>query len=153
MIFKIKAFQLRLFHLNIFVKIVKIVEMNGDLLRNLDIIKNFLVQNLQKVLMDWKILTRKCKNPLTSQLKSRQTVKKCRNFQVSMNFSISFQIVWSGHLMLRQNQEISILVKISWLSRQTFWKCQDFLDCRDKLRPPSLEKMVKFSYEVLIGDM
>jgi hypothetical protein len=43
---------LRLFHLNIFVKIVKIVETNGDLLRNLDMIKNFLVQNLQKVLMD-----------------------------------------------------------------------------------------------------
>ncbi len=26
-------------------------------------------------------------------------------------------------------------IEISWLSRQAFWKCQDFFDCRDLLLP------------------
>ncbi len=36
-------------------------------------------------------------------------------------------------LLSRQNQEISILIKISWSLRSIFWKCWDFLDCRGLL--------------------
>jgi len=73
-------------------------------------------------------------------------------------------------LLSRQNQEISILIKISWSLRSIFWKCWDFLDCRgllfasveieslnreswlrhdrDKLRAPCLHEMLLY---VVIG--
>jgi hypothetical protein len=40
-------------------------------------------------------------------------------------------LVWT--LMSRQNWEVSISTRISRLSRCTFWRCQDFLNCRDSL--------------------
>ncbi len=50
-----------------------------------------------KVLTDWEISTRKYKNPRTSRSRSRQTIKKHWNFQISTNFAISIETFWSGH--------------------------------------------------------
>ncbi len=67
-----------------------------DLSRNLNIVEAFWVWKWWKVSTDWEILTIKYKNPRTSRSRSRQTVKKRQNFQISTNFSISIETFWSG---------------------------------------------------------
>jgi hypothetical protein len=74
----------------------KFVETHPDLSRNLDIIETFWVWKWWKVLTNWEISMTKCKNPRTSPSRSRQTVEKCQNFQILMNFSISIETFWSG---------------------------------------------------------
>ncbi len=108
-IVKFETFQSRLCHVHIFVEIVKIFKIKYFQLRlcHVDI----------KVSTDWEISTRKCKNPLTSRSRSRQTVKKCRNFQISTNFLISIETFWSGH----------------WCQEEIKKSQSRFLDCRDKL--------------------
>ncbi len=64
--------------------------------RNFDIVEAFWVWKWWKVSTDWEILTRKYKNPRTSRLRSRQTVEKRQNFQISTNFSILIETFWSG---------------------------------------------------------
>ncbi len=117
----IETFQSKLWPVKIFAKIVETHRDCQDLLRRIeicwdaarffDIIETFWVWKWWKVLTDWEILTRKCKNPCTCRLRLRKTVVKRRNFQILMNYSIS--------------------TKISLLSRHTFWRCWDFLDCKD----------------------
>jgi hypothetical protein len=74
----------------------KFVETHPDLSRNLDIIETFWVWKWRKVLTNWEISMRKCKNPPTSWSRLRQTVEKRQNFQISMNFSIWIETFWSG---------------------------------------------------------
>ncbi len=62
------------------------------------------------------ISTRKYKNPCTSWSRSRQTVEKRRNFQISTKFSISIEIFLVWTLMSRQNRDISISIETT--SRQ-----------------------------------
>jgi hypothetical protein len=90
-----------------------------DLSRNLDIVKAFWVWKWWKVLTDWEISTRKYKNPCTSQSRSRQTVEKRQNFQISTNFSISIETFWSGSWS-RDEIEIS-------QSRSRYLDCRDLL--------------------------
>ena len=90
-----------------------------DLSRNLDIVEAFWVWKWWKVSTDWEISKRKYKNPRTSRSRSRQTVEKWWNFQISTNSSISIETFWSGH----------------WC-RDEIEKSQSrprFLDCRDTL--------------------
>ncbi len=114
-----------------------------DLSRNLDIVEAFWVWKWWKVLTDWEISTRKYKNPRTSQSRSRQTVKKRQNFQISMKFSILIKIFWSGH-WCRDKIETYFLTlsRFSWLSRLTLWQLRDresrLRPRRDKSRPPRL---------------
>jgi hypothetical protein len=85
---------------------------------------------------------RKCQNPRTSRSRSRQTVEKRQNFHISI------ETFWSGHWCLDE---------ISRLSRHIFWKCRDFLDCRDsqlrhdrdKLRPPGLDLSLVYCFSFL----
>ncbi len=77
-----------------------------DLSRNLDIVEAFWVWKWWKVSTDWEISTRKYKNPRTSRSRSRQTVEKRQNFQISTNFSISIETFWSGR-WYRDKIEIS----------------------------------------------
>ena len=124
-IFKIETFQSRLWRVKIFVEICRdAVEICQDLSRNLNIVEAFWVWKWWKVSTDREILTRKYKNPRTSR--SRQTVEKCRNFQISTKFSISIEIFWSGRWCRDK-------IEISRSSRLTFWRCRDFLNCRDSL--------------------
>ena len=56
--------------------------------------------------------------------------RKIKSLDISRKVSINLDrdfLVWT--LMSRLNREI--LISISWPSRQRFWKCRDFLDCRD----------------------
>jgi hypothetical protein len=53
----------------------------------------------------------------------------CWRSLVTFNRLIIDQDFWT--LMLRLNWEIFISIAISQLSIWAFWKCQDFLDCRD----------------------
>ncbi len=118
-IFKIETFQSRLWRVKIFVEIVKTRRDCRDLSRNLNIVEAFWVWKWWKVSTDWEILTRKYKNPRTSWSRSRQTVEKCQNFQISMNFLISIETFWSGHWCWDEIEKS--------LSRPRF------LDCRDAL--------------------
>jgi hypothetical protein len=77
-----------------------------DLSRNFDIVEAFWVWKWWKVSTDWEISTRKYKNPCTSWSRSRQTVEKRQNFQISTKFSISIEIFWSGR-WCRDEIEIS----------------------------------------------
>ncbi len=123
-IFKIETFQLGLWRVKIFVQIVKtrrdyqdLSRRSRDLSRNLDIVEALWVCKWWKVSTDWEISKRKFKNPRTSR--SRQTVEKWRNFQISTNSSISIETFWSG----------------DWC-RDEIEKSQSrpkFLDCRDTL--------------------
>ncbi len=97
-----------------------------DLSRNFNIVEAFWVWKWWKVSTDWEISMRKYKNPRTSRSRSRQTVEKRWNFQISMKFSISIEIFWSGRWCRDE-------IEIYRSSRLTFWRCQDFLDCRDSL--------------------
>ncbi len=112
-----------------------------DLSRNLDIVEAFWVWKWWKVSTDWEILTIKYKNPRTSWSRSRQTVKKRQNFQILTNFSNLIETFWSGRF--------SISIEISRSSRLTFWPCQDFLNCRDKSRPPRLHGSLLLSHRFL----
>ncbi len=104
-----------------------------DLSRNLDIVEAFWVWKWWKVSTDWEISTRKYKNPRTSRL--RQIVKKRRNFQISTNFSIAIETFWSGRWCRDK-------IEKSRSSRLTFWRCRDFLDCRDKSRQIETPKAI-----------
>ncbi len=150
-IFKIETFQSRLWRVEIFVEICRdAVEICQDLSRNLNIVEAFWVWKWWKVLTDWEISTRKYKNPCTSRSRSRQTVKKRQNFQISTNFSISIETFWSRRFgldvdvqtklrSLDLDRDISTvethfltLSRFSRLSRLTLWRR------RDKSRPPCL---------------
>ncbi len=134
-IFKIEIFQSRLCLVEIFVEIVETCRDCRDLSRRVEIfeicrdaVEAFWVWKWWKVSTDWEISMRKYKNPRTSRSRSRQTVEKCQNFQISTKFSISIEIFWSERWC---RDEIEIFR--SWSLRLTFWRCQDFLDCRDSL--------------------
>ena len=77
-IFKIKTCQSRLCRVKIFVEIVEICRVAVEICRD-------------AVEICREILTRKYKNPCTSRSRSRQTVEKRQNFQISTNFSISIE--------------------------------------------------------------
>ncbi len=91
-IFQIETFQSRLWRVKIFDEIVEICQDASRLSR---FVETFWVWKWWKVVTDWEISTKKYKNPSTSQ--SRQTVKKCQNFQILTNFLISIETFWSGH--------------------------------------------------------
>jgi hypothetical protein len=131
-IFKIKTFQSRLCVVEIFVEIDEIVETNQDLSRNLDIMETFWVWKWQKVLPNWEISTRTMQKSTYFSIEIEtncQEMTKFPGLNEFLDLDRDFK-VWT--LMSRQNWEMLISVKISRLSRQTFWKCQDFLNCRDE---------------------
>ena len=101
---------------------LRFVKICQDTLRFVKKSWHYWVWKWWKVLTNWEILTRKCKNPCTSRLTLRHTVKKCQNL---INFLISIQNFWSGHWCRDE-------IEKSQLSRCTFWKWQDFLDCWDR---------------------
>jgi len=103
-----------------------------DLSRNLNIVEAFWVWKWWKVSTDWEISTWKYKNPRTSQSRSRQTVKKRQNFQISTNFLISIETFWSGRWCRDEIEKSWSRSRFSRLSRLTLWRR------RDKSRPPRL---------------
>jgi hypothetical protein len=92
-------------------RLSRFVGTNQDLSRNLDIMETFWVWKWQK-----------------SFNKLRNMDEKYAKIHLLLDRDF-----WVWTLMSRQNQEILISIKISWLSRWTFWKCQDFLHCLDEL--------------------
>jgi len=92
-IFKIETFQSRLCRVEIFVEIVETHRDCRDLLR----LSRFVEICQDAVEICREISTRKYKNPCTSRSRSRQTVEKLQNFQISTNFSISIETFWSEH--------------------------------------------------------
>ncbi len=62
-----------------------------------------------------------------SRSRSRHTVEICQKLQISTDFSISIKTFGTG----RCRDKIKISQSRS--SRLTFWKCWDFLNCRDLL--------------------
>jgi hypothetical protein len=104
-IFKIETFQLRLCRVKIFVEIVETHRDCQNLLRcSRDLSRN---------------LNEKIQNPCTSWSRSRQTVKKRQNFQISTNFSILIETFWSGHWCRDKIKKSQ--------SRPRFLDCQDAL--------------------------
>jgi hypothetical protein len=83
----------------------------------------------------------KSKQILTNQDKSRQILTNQDKYRQILTNQDKFLGIdelldlnwdfWALTLISRQNQEVSISIEISWLLRQTFWKCQDVLDWRD----------------------
>ena len=97
-------------------RLSRFVETQQDLLRNLDILKTFWGKSGPKISTNWEILIEKYDN---SWSRSRQTVKKYQNFQISMNFLISMETFWSRHWCQDKIEESR-----SW---------PKFLNCRDAL--------------------
>ncbi len=73
-----------------------------------------------------------------------------RNDNISRSHQTSWSHwdFWALTLISRQNQEVSISIEISQLLRQTFWKCQDVLDCRDNFLTMSRSR-VPIAYKYL----
>ncbi len=105
--FKMETFQSRLCLVEIFVEIVKT---NQDCWRKsrlsrqikifqeiLTLWRHFEYENDEKSQQIEKSSQEICKNPSISQLRSRPTVKKWQNFQVSMNFSFLIETYGSRH--------------------------------------------------------
>ncbi len=95
-IFKIETFQSRLCRVEIF---VEIVETHRDC-RDLSRLSRFveICRDLLRCSRDLsRNLDEKIQNPCTSRSRSRQTVEKRQDFQISTNFSISIETFWSGH--------------------------------------------------------
>jgi hypothetical protein len=128
-IFKIETFQLRLWCIEIFVEIVEIcrdalrlsrfVETQSRFVEKSWHCRGLLSLKIMKSLDGLRVSTRKYKNPRTSRSRSRQTVEKRRNFQISMNFSISIETFWSGHWCRDKIKKSQ--------SRPRFLDCQDAL--------------------------
>ncbi len=135
-IFKIETFQSRLGCVEIF---VETVEINWDCRDFQDLLRLFEIywdvstlSRLLEVLQGKKsrqIEKSRLRNVIkltNSRSRSRQTVKICQKFHVSTDFSISIETFGTGRWCRDK-------IEISRSSRLTFWKCQDFLDCRDQL--------------------
>ncbi len=136
-IFKIEIFQSRLWRVEIFVEIVETRRDCRDLLRRVEIFKmqsrfvktlsrfveksqhcrGLLSLKMMKSLDELRNLNKKIQS--TSRSRSRQTVKKRRNFQISTKFSISIKIFWSGRWCRDE-------IKISW-SRLRYLDRRDLL--------------------------
>ena len=147
-IFKIETFQSRLCRVKIFVEIVETHWDCRDLSRFVKICRDAVEICRDAVEICQEISTRKYKNPCTSQSRSRQTVEKHRNFQISTKFSISIEIFWSGRWCRDEIEIVETyfltLSRFSQLSRLTLWRRRDresrSRPRRDKSRPPGLEK-------------
>jgi hypothetical protein len=126
-IFKIKTFQSRL----------GCVEINRDCQDFWDLLRLFEIYweistlwRLFEVLQDQKSrqIEKSClRNVIkltNSRLRSRQTVKICQKCHVLTDFSISIE-TFGTRRWCRDK------IEISRLSRLTFRKCRDFLDCQD----------------------
>ncbi len=161
--FKIKIFQLRLGCVKIFIKIVETNQDHRDKLRKpwfFEIIKIF-VETFWKNWISltfcpfWsQFWSTKCKQKrLGTQIsieifviihyfsvKIKKKIEKStwitnnhKSINKSWYVSTSTEKYWICIWPSRQNWDISISIEISQLSRLAFWKCQDFLDCWDRL--------------------
>jgi hypothetical protein len=134
-IFKIETFQSRLGCVKIFFETVKIFEICQDfqdLLRLFEIYwdistlsRLFEVLHHQKSSQIEKSRSRNRIKLTNSRSRWRQTVEICQKCHVLTYFSISIETFETGRWCRDK-----IKISQSW-SRLRFWKCRDFLDCRD----------------------
>ncbi len=131
-IFKTETFQSRLGCVEIFVENVEINRDCRDFSRFIEIsghyrdfLRYFRIKNLDKIKKSWSRNVIKLTN---SWSRLRQTVKICQKCHFSTDFSISIDTFGTGRWCRDK-----IKIYQSQLSRLTFWKCQDFLDCQDRL--------------------
>ncbi len=108
-------------------RFLRFVRTFQDLSRYLDIIETFWRTSGSKILTNWEISIKKS-DKIDLLLIKIET--NCRDLPKSSRLDRFLdQDFWDWKVMLRQNQDISI--KKSRLSRPTFCRCQDILDCWD----------------------
>ena len=148
-IFKIETFQSRLWRVKIFVEIarpVQIVEICQDASRLSRVVetqsrfveksrhcRGLLSLKMMKSLNGFRNLEEKIQKSTHFSIEIETNCREMMKFSdldKFLNLDWDF-LVWT--LMSRRNREVTISTEISWLSRHTFWCCQDFLDCRDSL--------------------
>ncbi len=109
---------------------IKINQDYQDLSRHFNIIKKFLGTSSSKILTNWEILIEK-NDKINSLLIKIET--NCEDWPkiLSLNGFLDLDWdFWDWKVVLRRNRDFSIETYRSL--RSNFWKCQDFLDCRDK---------------------
>ncbi len=111
-------------------RFLRFVKTFWDLSRYLDIIKMFWRTSGSKILTNWEMLIVK-NDKINSLLIEIET--NCWDFPKMSGHNRFLYLdrdFWDWKVVSRQNWDFLIEIKTSWLSRQAFWNCQDFLDRR-----------------------